>query len=142
MAGLSVEALMTLVAIGWVDGELHAHESAAILRVARAQGLDEADLARISEAFRAPVRLGDPGDLPRAERLFLYGLARWLVQVDGVVTSEEHNVVDAIAMALRIAGRGRKAVDAIVARIGEERGIEPERFDVDALRSAIAEVLG
>lgn len=142
MAELTLDALMTLVAVGWVDGELHHREASAILRIARAQGLAPEEVQRLEEACSAPVRLAGPEGLPRVERLYLYGLARWIVQVDGVVTSEEDNVVDAVAMALRIGGGGRRAVDAIVERIGAAHGLDPDCFDVAELRRAIASTLG
>ena len=110
---LSRDVFMALAAVAWSDGSLDPDEADAIVRAALEEGLDLDTVAEIEEATRSPVALGtlDRHALTREERLFVYGMAKWIARMDGVITQAESSILERLAGHLDIPDRARAQVE-------------------------------
>ena len=133
MDRLSTEVFKTLFAVGWVDGELRDSEAYLILAAARAEGLDEAQLAQLETYRSEPIDFGEieVGTLDPDARLYVYAVASWIAHTDGRVAPNERHALHAVATLCGISGRGRVAMDELVANY-------PADVDPAELRSAIS----
>lgn len=88
---LGKDVFVALAAIAWADGKLDPDEADAIVRAAADEGLDLEEIAEIEAATGSPVDLGviDRAGMSKEDRLFVYGVACWIANMDGEVTSEE-----------------------------------------------------
>ena len=133
MNRLSIEVFKTLFAVGWIDGELRESESYLILAAARAEGLDEAQLAQLAPYASQPIDFGEieVGSLEPDARLYIYAVASWIAHTDGRVAPTERHALPAVATLCGISGRGRVAMDEQVATYPAD--VEPA-----VLRAAIS----
>ncbi len=111
---LGKDVFVALAAIAWADGEVAPEETEALLGAASASGLSGADLEAVEAATKTPVplerltSLSFDGD----ERLFVYSVALWLIEADGVITPEETAAMDALARAMNLSDEDRDLVTA------------------------------
>lgn len=135
---LNPDVFRTLIAIGWIDGELDEEESSAILRAAREEGLEEYTLDELEAATRAPIELDDIDitSLTSADKLYIYAVSSWIAQIDGTVTGTERAALHAVAALIGVTGKGRAEMDATVAELSG-RDDAPARLDLRGLRLAI-----
>lgn len=139
---LSRDVFMALAAVAWSDGSLDPDEADAIVRAALEEGLDLDTVAEIEEATRSPVALGtlDRHALTREERLFVYGMAKWIARMDGVITQAESSILERLAGHLDIPDRARAQVEGIVQEVAElPDGDRPPQYDLRRLRELIQE---
>jgi len=138
MPEVSFELFQTLLAIGWLDGELVDAERDAVLEAAVAAGLPEADLVKLREMALAPVTFADMSfdHLDGEQRLLIYAVASWVAQADEKVEPEERAALHAMATLLTVTGTGRQEMDRLVVEL-RDRPDAPARLDVVALMERI-----
>lgn len=90
---LGRDVFLALASIVWADGRVVPAEAKALADAARACGIKGDDLVAVVgatlERQSAPQRL----TLTHDEKLFVYGVAVWLAEVDGVVSYEETEAI-------------------------------------------------
>ncbi|HEV8550932.1 MAG TPA: hypothetical protein VGQ57_17920 [Polyangiaceae bacterium] len=141
---LGRDVYVALAAVGWADGKLEQDEADAIVRAALEEGLELEDIAEIEAATKAPVDLGviDRKGLSKEDRLYVYGVARWIARMDGVITDAEKAALRKLGDQLKVPERPCEIVDRIVEDVAEQSGdARPSRYDLSALRDIIGERL-
>lgn len=141
---LGRDVYVALAAVGWADGKLDRDEADAIVRAALDEGLELAEIAEIEEATKNPIDLGviDRKNLSKEDRLYVYGVAAWISQLDGVVSDAEKGALAELGEKLKIPTRPREIVDQIVKDVAQSSGDDrPDRYDLAALRRIIGERL-
>jgi uncharacterized membrane protein YebE (DUF533 family) len=141
---LGRDVFLALAAVGWSDGKLDPDEADAIVRTALEEGLDIEEIAEIDRATKEPVDLSilDRSQLTKADRLFVYAVASWMIRLDGRVDQNEQAALDKLGDLLKIPPRPREHADAIVHEIAASSdGAQPARFDLPRLRLTILERL-
>jgi hypothetical protein len=141
---LGRDVFMALAAVGWSDGKLDGEEADAIVRTALEEGLDLDEIGDIEQATREPLDLGfiDRSQLTKADRLFVYAVASWMVRLDGVLDDRELDALRKLGDALRIPPAPREHADAIAREIAElPEGDRPARYDLPLLRDTLVERL-
>ncbi len=95
---LPKQSFLALAAIGWVDGALQRIEAEGLVRAAKEGGLAEADVAEIERATKTKVGLDaiDVSGFGKWEQVLTYALGAWFAQVDGVVSTSEHETLVAL----------------------------------------------
>jgi uncharacterized membrane protein YebE (DUF533 family) len=117
---LGQDVFLALAAVGWADGKLDADEADAIVRCALEEGLELEEIAAIEEATKKPVDIGDIdiSKLGKADRLFVYAVATWIVRIDGQVADAEKDALEKLGETLKIPEKPRQHADAIASEIG------------------------
>jgi uncharacterized membrane protein YebE (DUF533 family) len=141
---LGRDVFLALAAIGWADGKLDREEADAIVRTAVEEGLDLDEIAEIEKATKDPIDLAviDRSSLSKADRLFVYAVASWMIRLDGAVDDRELALLSRLGDQLGIPERPREHADAIALEIAElPEGDRPSRYDLPKLRKTIAERL-
>jgi uncharacterized membrane protein YebE (DUF533 family) len=141
---LGRDVFLALAAIGWADGKLDEEEADAIVRTAVEEGLELDEIAEIEKATKAPIDLEviDRSSMSKADRLFVYAVASWMIRLDGAVDGRELAVLHRLGDSLKIPERPREHADAIALEIAElPEGDRPSRYDLPKLRQTIAERL-
>lgn len=135
---------LALAAIGWADGKLDEDEADAIVRTAIEEGLELDEVAEIEKATKVPIDLGviDRSELSKADRLFVYAVASWMVRLDGVIDERETDALQKLGDLLKIPARPREHADAIALEIAAmPAGDRPSRYELPRLRATIHERL-
>lgn len=130
---LGRDVFLALAAVIWADGRVVPSEAKAIADAARACGLSGDDLTAVVGATLERTELPTSLKLTHDEQLFVYGIAVWLAEVDGVVTHEETAVVSKIGDMFALSVEERAMVWA-AARASTPEGM---KRDVNALAEAI-----
>jgi cytochrome P450 len=108
---LDANALRALACVIWADGEVKAEEAEALVRIARASGLDDAEVAEVERATRERVSVETmpPLSFEGATAEHVFSLACLLAAADGSVDPRERAVVSALGdrLALTDAARAR-----------------------------------
>jgi uncharacterized membrane protein YebE (DUF533 family) len=141
---LGRDVFLALAAVGWSDGELDPEEGDAIVRTALEEGLDLDEIAEIEQATKAPLDLSviDRAALSKADRLFIYAVASWMIRLDGVVDGRELDALRRLGDLLELPERPREHADMIALEIAElPEGDRPSRYELGALRRTISERL-
>ena len=141
---LGRDVFLALAAIGWADGKLDHEEADAIVRTAVEEGLDLDEIAEIEKATKEPVDLDliDRSSLSKADRLFVYAVASWMIRLDGAVDDRELAVLHRLGDLLKIPDRPREHADAIAREIAAlPEGDRPDRYDLPMLRDTLRERL-
>lgn len=88
---LDRDVFVALAAVAWADGKIAPEEATALSRAARACGLRGEDLEKVEASTESPVDLDDLGELDLAHeaKLFVYALATWMAESDGIVVDDE-----------------------------------------------------
>jgi uncharacterized membrane protein YebE (DUF533 family) len=141
---LGRDVFLALAAVGWSDGQLDAEEADAIVRTALESGLEMEEIAEIEKATKEPIDLSviDRSKLSKADRLFIYAVASWIVRLDGVVHEKETDALRRLGDILKVPERPREHADQIALEIAElPEGDRPARYDLLGLRTTISERL-
>jgi len=141
---LGRDVFIALAAVGWSDGKLDPEEADAIVRTALDEGLDLDEIAAIEQATREPLDLSfiDRSRLTKADRLFVYAVASWMVRLDGVLDDREIEALRKLGELLRIPEAPRQHADAIAREIAERpEGDRPALYDLHLLRDTLVERL-
>ena len=143
MPEMSVELFQTLLAVGWLDGELDDSEREGILEAAAASGLAAEDLAKLRALAATRVTFADMDydHLDAAQRLLIYACASWVAQIDDRVTRHERAGLHAMGTLLSVTPSGRASMDALVETVRAEQA-GADMPDIALLRDRIAEQLG
>ena len=135
------DVFVALAAIGWADGTLDPDEADAIVRAAVDVGLELEEIAAVEEATRAKVDLGiiDRAALAKDDRVFVYAIACWIANLDGVVTDDESGALASLAEALGVPERTRAHAERLAREVAAlPEGDRPARYDLGKLRSMLA----
>lgn len=130
---LGRDVFLALASIIWADGKVVPAEAKALAEAARACGIAGDDLVAVVGATLERSKLPKMITLTHDEKLFVYGIAVWLAEADGVVTHEETEAVSRLGDELGLSVDDRAIVWAAA------RGSVPadQRRDVSALADAI-----
>jgi uncharacterized membrane protein YebE (DUF533 family) len=142
---LGRDVFLALAAVGWSDGKLDPEEADAIVRTALEEGLEIEEIADIEKATKNPIELGfiDQANLSKADRLFIYAVASWMIRLDGAVDDRELDALRRLGDLLKLPERPREHADIIALEIAElPEGDRPLRYDVPRLRATISARLG
>ena len=137
---LGRDVYLALAAIGWADGEFDADEADAIVRTALEEGLDLEAIQEIELATKERVQLSviDRLTMTKSDRLYVYAVAVWITQIDGVVSEEEEEALQRIGGQLGVPAAPRAEAHAIVSEIAAlPQGDRPDRFDLLRLRATL-----
>lgn len=137
---LGQDVFLALAAVGWADGKLDADEADAIVRCALEEGLEIEEITAIEEATQSPVALGDIdiSKLTKADRLFVYAVATWIVGIDGTVADAEQDVLDQLGTSLKIPDKPREHASAIALEIGSlGESDKPAFYNLPKLRRTL-----
>lgn len=139
-AAFGRDVFIALAAVAWADGTLEPDEADAIVRAAVDLGVELHEIAAIEEATRKPIPLTklDKTSLSKDDRVFVYGIASWIAQLDGKVTDEESTSLATLAEALEIPERTRANAEKRAAEVAAlPEGDRPARYDLDKLRALL-----
>ncbi len=141
---LGRDVYLALAAVGWADGKLDQDEADAIVRTALDEGLELEEIAEIEDATKTPVDLSliEKRNLSKEDRLYVYGVARWITRIDGTVSESEEAALKKLGDALKIPERPREIVERIVEDVAAMSGDDrPARYDLTGLRRIVGERL-
>jgi uncharacterized membrane protein YebE (DUF533 family) len=140
---LGRDVYVALAAVGWADGKLDQDEADAIVRAALDEGLELAEIAEIEQATKQRVELSAVEQrLSKEDRLYVYGIARWITGMDGVVTEAESAALKRLGEVLKIPDRPREIVEKVVEEVAKLSGDDrPAQYDLVALRRVLTERL-
>jgi uncharacterized membrane protein YebE (DUF533 family) len=119
---LGKDVFLALAAVGWADGKLGSDEADAIVRCALDEGLELEEISAIEEATKKPLELDDidVSRMSKADRLFVYAVATWIVRIDGDVAPAETDALARLGDALKIPAKPREHASTIAAEIGNQ----------------------
>lgn len=140
---LGRDVYVALAAVGWADGKLDQDEADAIVRAALDEGLELAEIGEIEQATKQRVELSAVEQrLSKEDRLYVYGIARWITGMDGVVTEAEAAALKRLGEVLKIPDRPREIVEKVVEEVAKLSGDDrPAQYDLVALRRVLTERL-
>ncbi len=142
---LSRDVFLAFAAIAWADGRLDADEADAIVRAAVDAGLELDEIESIEAATKTRIELGaiDLTNLKREDRVLVYAIACWIARLDGRVTTEESEALGGLAERLGVPERPQAVAETLVREVAAlPEGDRPARYDLNRLRSLIAQKLG
>ncbi len=139
---LDKRIFLALAAVAWADGTVEQDEADAIVRAAIDSGLDLDEVAEVEAAAKSPVKLEslDLPNLGKEDRIFVYGVACWIAEIDGELNEDEAKVIAQLGEALGVPEKVRARAETLVreiAKLPEDR--RPARYDLDKLRAMIVE---
>lgn len=141
---LPKQSFLALAAIGWVDGSLQRIEAEGLIRAAKEGGLSEADVAEIQSATKAKQELSaiDVSGFGKWEQVLTYALGAWFAQLDGVVSTSEHETLVALGDKLGLDDPLRKRAAAAAYDIAcLPEGGKPGKYDFGKLVARLKEKL-
>ena len=140
---LSRDVFLLLAEIAVADGTTHAAEVEALVRAAKAEGLDEADLAAIEAAANTHRAVDVKLDtLAVEDRLFVYAIAYWVSRIDDEMTDAEDAVLTKLGGRLALGDEARMGAEGLVDEVAAMApGERPDKFDLAALRRALGDRL-
>jgi uncharacterized membrane protein YebE (DUF533 family) len=140
---LGRDVYVALAAVGWADGKLDQDEADAIVRAALDEGLELSEIGEIEQATKTRVELSAVEQrLSKEDRLYVYGIARWITRMDGVVTEAEAAALKNLGEVLKIPDRPREIVEKVVEDVTRlSEGDRPAQYDLAALRRILSERL-
>ncbi len=144
MEKLNKDVFVALAAVAWADGQLDPDEADAIVRAAVDCGLELDEISEIESATKERIDLGtvDRKGLSKQDRMFVYAIACWIAQLDGLVTEEEQQTLTALGEKLGVPERPRRVAESLAKEIAAlPEGDRPARYDLDQLRKRIGERL-
>jgi hypothetical protein len=160
LPSLPEDAFLALAAVAWADGRLDPDEADAIVRAAADEGISIEGLESIEgsvKAYRERPRAGphdgkrggpdlsflDRSNMTKHDRVFLYGVACWISQLDRIVTPEESDTLQRLGERLGVPDRLRARAEELAREIASlPDGDRPDRYDLARLRERIGDRLG
>ena len=138
---LPKQSFLALAAVAWADGRYQKNEGAALLRAAREHGVEGDDLTELETATkqRTAVDDFDPGGLGEWERVLTYALAAWIALLDGIVSTEEHESLRALAKCLDITQAIRERAAAAAFDVSVLPDGRPDKYDFGKLVTRLQE---
>lgn len=132
---LGKDVFVALAALAWADGSVAPEEVEALLGAAAASGLMPEEMEAVEEALLNPVAIEQLETLKikGKDRLFVYGVALWLVQADGVVTEDECEAVSKLARVLRLSPEERILASITAADLSDLEPIDEEPRSLSSL---------
>jgi hypothetical protein len=141
---LPKQSFLALAAIGWVDGSLQRIEAEGLVRAAKEGGLTAEAVAEIEAATKSKQDLStvDVTGFGKWEQVLTYALGAWFAQVDGVVSTSEHEMLTALGdkLGLDEALRKRAAAAAYDVACLPDGG-KPAKYDFAKLVTRLREKL-
>jgi hypothetical protein len=107
-------------------------------------GLELDEIDEIEKATKEPIDLAaiDRESLTKHDRLFVYAIACWIAQLDGITTDEEAFMLSRLGDALGVPERPRVTAEALAKEIAAlPEGDRPARYDLTKLYATIGERL-
>jgi uncharacterized membrane protein YebE (DUF533 family) len=144
MEKLNKDVFVALAAVAWADGKVDPDEADAIVRAAVDCGLELDEISEIESATKTKIDLGaiERGPLSKQDRMFVYAIACWIAQLDGLVTEEEQATISALGETLGVPERARRVSEKLAKEIAAlPEGDRPARYDLDKLRARIGDRL-
>lgn len=144
MQKLNKDIFVALAAVAWADGQLDPDEADAIVRAAVDCGLELDEITEIESATKERIDLGtvDRTGLSKQDRLFVYAVACWIVQLDGTVTEDEQRTLTALGEKLGVPERPRRVAEKLAKEIASlPEGDRPARYDLAQLHARIGDRL-
>ena len=141
---LPKQSFLALAAIGWVDGSLQRIEAEGLVRAAKEGGLSEADVAEIQSATKTKQDLSaiDVSGFGKWEQVLTYALGAWFAQLDGVVSTSEHETLVELGAKLGLDEPIRKRAAAAAYDIAcLPEGGKPGKYDFTKLVARLKEKL-
>lgn len=141
---LPKEAFFALAALGWVDGSMRKDEKTGLARAAKECGIEGDDHVAVEAALSKATTLAEfvPGDMTEWQRVLTYSLGVWLTRLDGIQSSDEHQLLADLAKRLdlpkAICDRAAAAALDIAAL---PTGGRPDTFEFEKLATRLAEKL-
>jgi hypothetical protein len=164
LPSLPEDAFLALAAVAWADGRLDPDEADAIVRAAADEGISIEGLESIEGSVKAyrerphdgprdgphDGKRGDPdlsfldrSNMTKHDRVFLYGVACWISQLDRIVTPEESDTLQRLGERLGVPDRLRARAEELTREIASlPDGDRPDRYDLARLRERIGDRLG
>ncbi len=141
---LPKQSFLALAAIGWVDGSLQRIEAEGLVRAAKEGGLGADDVAEIEKATKTKQELSaiDVSGFGKWEQVLTYALGAWFAQVDGVVSTSEHDTLIALGDKLGLDDSLRKRAAAAAYDVAcLPDGGKPGKYDFAKLVTRLKEKL-
>lgn len=141
---LPKEAFFALAALGWVDGSMRKNERAGLARAAKECGIDGDDLVAVEEALSKANSLDEfvPGDMTEWQRVLTYSLGVWLTRLDGIQSTDEHQLLAELAKRLDLQKAiCERAAAAALDIAALPTGGRPDTFEFEKLAARLAEKL-
>jgi hypothetical protein len=141
---LRKDGFLAIVAVARADGLLRKDESAGVLTAAQEVGLTASELAEVTAALESGLELEslDLSVLSAPERALTYAFAIWLAKVDGIVNSDELEMLRKLGTQLDLADRQRElAASAAFDITCLPGGNRPEKFQFGKLEARLREKL-
>jgi hypothetical protein len=142
MSNLPKQSFLSLVAIGWVDGQLQRVEVTGLTRAAKEAGLGAADLAEVEAATKKQMDLStlDFAGLSEWDKVLTYALGAWIAEVDGVVSTSEHEMLGELGGKLGLADGIQKRAAVVAHDIAcLPEGGRPDKYDFQKLMARLKE---
>lgn len=138
---LPKQSFLALASVAWADGRYQKNEGAALLRAAKEHGVEGEDLAALEKATKQRVDMADfePEGLTEWERVLTYALAAWIALLDGIVSTEEHESLRALAKRLDLAAPLRERAAAAAFDISVLPDGRPDKYDFGKLVARLHE---
>jgi uncharacterized tellurite resistance protein B-like protein len=155
LRSLPEDAFLALAAVAWADGRLDPDEADAIVRAAADEGISIEGLESIERSAKAyrerpydgqngpDLSFLDRSSMTKHDRVFLYGVACWISQIDSIVTPEESDTLRRLGERLGVPDRLRARAEELAREIASlPDGDRPDRYDLARLRERIGDRLG
>jgi hypothetical protein len=141
---LPKQSFLALAAIGWVDGALQRVEAVGLLHAAKEAGLSAEDFAEIETATKKQTSIDgvELAGMSEWDQVLTYALAAWFAQVDGVVSTSEHETMVTVGNKLGLSEALRKRAAAAAYDIAcLPEGGRPDKYDFAKLAARLKERL-
>jgi uncharacterized membrane protein YebE (DUF533 family) len=155
LPSLPEDTFLALAAVAWADGRLDPDEADAIVRAAADEGISIEGLESIERSAKAyrerpydgqngpDLSFLDRSSMTKHDRVFLYGVACWISQIDRIVTPEESDTLRRLGERLGVPDRLRARAEELAREIASlPDGDRPDRYDLARLRERIGDRLG
>lgn len=138
---LPKQSFLALAAVAWSDGRYQKNEGAALLRAAKECGVEGGDLTALEAATKQRTDLAafEPGDLTEWDKVLTYALAAWIALLDGVVSTEEHESLRALAKRLDLSNALRERAAAAAFDVSVLPDGRPDKYDFGKLVARLHE---
>lgn len=144
MPALPKQTFLALAALSWADDTIRPLERTGLLHAARECGLSDEELPEIEAALAQRTSLDgfSAEGLTEWQRIVTYALACWLARVDGVLSTDERESLQALAQRLSLEKpiSDRASAAAFDISVLPDGG-KPERFDFVKLEARLREKL-
>ncbi len=137
-------AFVALGAFAWSGGKFDQDAGDAVIRAALDEGLDLEAIGELEAVMSYPVDLPviERNSMSKEDRVFVYAVARWIANLDGVVQDAEAVLLTQLAERLGLPERQRASADAVIREVSKlPDGDRPARYDLGAVRTLIKERL-